>query len=256
MSCQNLSALCRRLSILRDVTWFRVLIGIIVLLLTIAGCTPSPPPPVAAPLSSVTVSVAAALRLPFGQPATIIGYLIRDPVGTRLVSGMSFSGPTPQPLGDRVILVDDVVVQPIADTLQHAGSMQYGLVAARGTLEPIPDGSGRVRLGTPTFSLLVPEETTPTALRTRPMTDTALVVRLRGVLMISSDSATLAERVGTGGIPAPGVVQIKLLNALQDAALIGQLTPIPDSAVRFGEVWIIGIWQQGALDTLSVQSIR
>jgi hypothetical protein len=243
---------------------FRFLFALI--LLCACGEIAAPPPefpPTPTPLAFTPLDDLLGRKLPVsGADVTTIGYVVVSDAGARLLDGLSFSsGPTPQPLpgtAGQVWLGTDVV-RSLGGLLQRAGDIRYALVLARGQMTGPgvygPDGSFRYQMSDLRLQTMAPEETSITMLLNRSTTYEGRPVRVAGGLIARTDSALLVEQLGAGGLPAPGVRQIKLRGPLRDQALLGRLKRASNGQIHFGQVQVEGFWRGGQLTPLSLLPI-
>jgi hypothetical protein len=241
----------------------RVLLAIFLLVACGEPSTPAhlPPTPTAFVFTPIGDALAQGMP-PTGIDLTTVGYIVVDDAGARLIDGLSFSaGPTPQPLSDRTaqIWIATNIERPLEDILHRAGTVRYALVLARGRLEGPgtygPGGDYRYRMNDPHLQPLDPQETTIAVLTDSAAAYEGRVVRIIGALLTRADSALLVERLGAGGLPAPGARQIKLRGPLRDRALLGRLHGAPGGTVHFGQVQVEGFWRGGILTPLSLLPI-
>jgi hypothetical protein len=181
-----------------------------------------------------------------------------DASGARLVDGMraDLDGPLPiAPPADQ-IWVEPAQGAPPADAFQGGGGMPYVLAVVRGRLEGPgaygPGGVHRFRLRDAQVTALTPQEATVAALLAHPSAYADRPVRITGGLLARPGAALLVERLGAGGVPAPGTRQLKLAGPLRDAALPEELEHSPSGDVRFGLVQVEGLWRDGTLVALMI----
>lgn len=234
----------------------------IVLLFFLTACGGTPAPSVRSlPATSDVFSVRDLLAsTPASGAVTVIGYLYVDPDGAMLTDGLSFSDDAQprllnQDATHQIWLgsLDDTL---IGVTLQDSGPVQYGIVQSHGQLEGPgqfgPDERYRYQLTPNSLTALTAQEVIlPTLFADATLYENE-VLRIRGDLLASADSAILVEDVGAGGVPVPDSLQIKLTAPIRDQALLQQLARAPDMSVYFGAVEIEGLWQRGVLQPLSI----
>jgi hypothetical protein len=194
-----------------------------------------------------------------GADITTVGYIVVDNTGARLTDGLSFSaGPTPQPLSDVAgqVWLGTSAADALGDMLRAAGTLRYAVVVARGRLTGPgaygPGGHYRYQISDPRLQPLAPQETSVAALLDNAAAYEGRVVRIAGSLLARSNAALLVDRLGPGGLPAPGARQIKLRGPLRDQALLARLHGTPGGAIHFGPVQVEGFWSGGALTPLAL----
>ncbi len=218
--------------------------------------------PAATPVPTPTfIPLDGALGAP--RPSLPIGaYLLIDAGGARLVAGLSFSsGATPMPVDPparQVWLDPDSAIDDLAARAQPAGDSRYMAVAVTGALEGPgsfgPGGAFGYRMRPQTIVPLPWQETTVALLAATPSSGQA--VRVTGALIASANEAVLVEALGLGGAPAPRARQVKLRAPLRDADIVSSLTVAPGGAVRYGIVYVEGIWRDGALVPMGMRRVE
>lgn len=235
---------------------------VFLLVLLLAACSdagaPVRLPASPTPLAFTPLGDALARGAPASGDLITVGYIVVDAAGAWLTDGLSFSaGPTPQPLSG----ADQVWLGPAAPSgldagLRAAGTLRYAAVVARGKLDGPgaygPGGRYRYQISAPQLQPLAAQETTVAALLDNSALYEGRLVRIAGSLLARSNSALLIDRLGPGGLPAPGARQIKLRGPLRDQALLNRLQVASGGAIHFGPVQIEGLWRGGALLPLSL----
>lgn len=243
----------------RRIGW---LLATIVLL---SGCdlagAPQPLPPTPTPVSFMLLADALAAGAPAsGAPATVAGYLLADPTGAWLVDGLVFDaagqarpiepGAAPVWLGASLPGVG----------LRAAGSLRYAAVLVRGVFEGPgeygPEGRYQYQVAMPNVAPLGALETSLGELLAQPSAYDGRLVRLVGGLLVRDTAALLVDRLGAGGLPEQGAVQIKLRGGLHDPQLLAELRGAPSGVVRFGQVQIEGVMRGAVLAPLSISVVR
>jgi hypothetical protein len=233
------------------------------LLLMACGEIAAPPPeypPTPTPLTFTPLGDLLGRNLPVqGADITTVGYIVVNDAGARLLDGLSFSsGATPQSLSSAAgqVWLGADVVRSLGGLLQRAGDIRYAVVLARGRMEGPgvygPDGSFRYRMNDPLLQTLIPEETSIAMLIDGSAAYEGRLVRVAGGLLARANASLLVERLGAGGLPAPGVRQIKLRGPLRDQALLGRLKRTSNGAIHFGQVQVEGFWRGGQLTPLAL----
>jgi hypothetical protein len=188
---------------------------------------------------------------------TTVGYLYLDDDGARLVSGLTNSAGTLQPLDALATQIWlGTIPDRIAGELQSNGVVRYGAVRVVGTLAGPgtfgPDGRHTHQLLDVTYTLLVASDISIALLETNLATYEQQVVRLPGQLLLGTSSALLVDQLDVGGVPATNARQLKLAQPIRDQALLSQLQGAPGAAARFGPVTVEGFWQRGVLYPLLI----
>ncbi|HWQ13170.1 MAG TPA: hypothetical protein VNL77_10235 [Roseiflexaceae bacterium] len=221
----------------------------------LAACAaPARLPPGAAPPAYVLLPEAIGRA---GEPLAIAGYLMADQAGVRLVDGLRAAPGGPLPIGPPAEQVWLEGAQGgLPDSEGQGAAPRYVLAVVRGRLEGPgaygPGGAYRFRMRGAQVVALTPQETTVAALLARPAAYAERPVRVTGELLVRPGAALLTERLGVGGVPAPGTQQLKLAGPLRAAALPQELRRSPAGDVRFGPVQVEGLWRDGALVPLMI----
>lgn len=236
----------------------RQFIGLI-MLLALAGCAAPRGEVSATPLPQPTIP-AVAEGLP-GQPAgrfEAIGYLYLTDAGAALVGQLSFSqgdAPTPLDTLGAIWLADPPPLSADAP-VELAGAARYVIVRAQGQLSPPgsygPGGAYPRQLSAVLLEpLSVRDLSIPLLLSNSGIYDNQ-PVRLPGQLLLGTSTALLVDSLGSGGVPAPDSLQVKLVGPIADAHLRARLTSSSGGAARFGPVQVIGIWRRSSLYPLAI----
>ncbi len=243
-------------------TMRKILIAVLILFLLVACSEPAtqPLPPTPTPLAFT--SLGDLLAAPQPGPVRTVGYVLVDGAGARLLPDLSFSaGTAPVPLGpttEHIWLGADPGLVP-QNILTTEGGARYAPVAASGRIEgPAnygPGGVYRYQLVDPNLTLLVPQETSITALLDPQAGYEGRFVRVVGALLAREDTALLVDQLGPGGLPSSKAQQVKIRGPLRDHALLERLGGTPGGAVRFGTIQIEGIWRGGILLPLSIRLV-
>jgi hypothetical protein len=198
-----------------------------------------------------------------GVAITTVGYVVVDTGGARLTDGLSFSaGPTPQPLSDAAgqLWLGTNAAAALGDRLRAAGTVRYTVVVARGRLTGPgtygPSGQYRYQLSDPQLQPLAPQETSVAALLDNSAAYEGRFVRIAGSLLARANAALLVDRLGSGGLPAPGARQIKLRTPLRDQLLLARLQQTSSGSVHFGAVQVEGFWRGGTLTPLALLPVQ
>jgi len=134
--------------------------------------------------------------------------------------------------------------------------VQYGIVQAQGQVRgPGSFGSeGRYpyQFVPDSLKILSPETVTIGELLAGTAAYEQQLVRVKGELLTSEDTALLVSRIGAGGVPASNSRQLKLPVPLRDPALLDQLSQVADTPIYFGPVQIDGIWRGDILQPLGI----
>ena len=222
---------------------------------------PEPLPPSPTPPTFMLLADALAAGAPAsGAPAAIGGYLLADTAGAWLVDGLVFDaagqarplepGAAPVWLG----------ASPPGVSLRDAGSLRYAAVLVRGVIagpgEYGPAGRYQYQVAAPNVTPLSPLETSLAELLAQPGAYEGRLVRLVGGLLVRDTAALLVDRLGAGGLPEQGAVQIKLRGGLRDPQLLAELRSAPSGVVRFGQVQIEGVVRGAVLAPLSISLVR
>jgi hypothetical protein len=225
--------------------------------LVLSACgTPARPVPVAVgpPLRLVDELVAQ----PSPGPVIAIGYLYTDGAGASLVGRMSVIDGAARPLGslERRIWLGPASDPALAAALAAGEAGKSPLVRVEGQLEGPgtfgPDAAYPLQFVSPTVKLITVQETTIGALLEGGSRFNGQAVRLAGGLLLTSDSALLAERLGSGGVPASDAQQLKLSTLTSDPALLAQLRPTAGDSTRYGQVLVEGFWRDNVLYPLTI----
>jgi hypothetical protein len=219
----------------------------------LAGCAQSSASP---PDLASALLVPEALAQPSRGEVSVVGYLLEDAAGVRLVDGLVFGreGPrAPSDPAEQLWLGEG----PVASAgLNAAGAVRYGLALVGGRIEGPgaygPGGRHRFRLQAPAVRVQVPQEASLETLLKRSSDYTGKPVRVTGSLLARPGAALLLERLGPGGAPAPGARQVKLAGPLREALLPESLSRSPSGDVRFGVVQVEGVWRNDALTPLAI----
>lgn len=242
----------------------RVLLIIFLLVACRDAGTPTQLPATPTPLAFTPLGDALAKGAPAsGIDLTTIGYIVVDNSGARLTDGLSFSaGPTPQPLSDDAgqLWLGTSAADGLGDTLRAAGTIRYAAVVARGRLTGPgaygPSGHYRYQLNDPRLQPLAAQETSVAALLDNTAAYEGRLVRLAGSLLARANAALLVDRLGSGGLPAPGARQIKLRSPLRDQLLLARLQQASDGTIHFGPVQVEGFWRGGTLTPLALLPVQ
>lgn len=216
----------------------RPLLLLLVCLLTACASPAASPPPTAPPAPTVPL-VGEVLAAPTPGPLRVLGYLTPVEGGAVLTN---LVGPSPA----NSLWLEGVSPAEPAPTL----------VEARGQLE----GPGRFGPAGRYSYRLAATELRPQSVRDLSipllLENGALyegqVVRLRGQLLRSANSALLTERIGQGGVPASDARQVKLAALPSDLGAFDALRRSPDGALIYGPVEITGLWRSGSLTPLTL----
>lgn len=227
-----------------------VLLGLAVLL---AACS--------APVAEVTPPTPAyelvgeALARPGPRDASVLGYVARDGQGFRLIGGLRSEPGGPQPVAEDEQVCLELAPGELAGAAGTAGASPYLLAAVSGRLEAGGAGPCRMRIVGARTRALSPREATVETLVKRPGDYAGEPVRVTGALLARPGAALLLERIGDGGAPAPGALQVKLAGTLPEAALPDALRHSASGDVRFGRVQVEGLWRDGALLPLAIFAV-
>ncbi|MBC8078173.1 MAG: hypothetical protein H7Y32_18995 [Chloroflexales bacterium] len=226
-------------------------------LLALAGCsypvdTPAAPPTAtmgAAPSFEPLTALLSAAQPQHTVVTAGYYYLGRD--GASLVDGLSFSADAPQPLSDapEQLWLGQTPAPPEAASKGYAPVLAQGLLEGPGRYGP--EGRFLYQLVGGSLTPLTPIELTLQALLAKAFVYDGQLVRVRGALLVSSQSSLLVERLNKGGIPPAEARQVKLLPPFRDEALRARL-PGASGVVRYGSVEVEGFWRGGALLPLGI----
>lgn len=219
------------------------------------------PPPSPTPLAFMLLADALAAGAPAsGAPATVAGYLLADAAGVWLVDGLVFDAvgqARPLEPGAAPIWLG---AAPPGVSLRDAGSLRYAAVLVRGVIAGPgvygPAGRYRYQVAAPNVTPLSPLETSLAELLAQPSAYEGRLVRLVGGLLVRDTAALLVDKLGAGGLPEQGAVQIKLRGGLRDPQLLAELRSAPSGVVRFGQVQIEGVVRGAVLVPLSISLVR
>lgn len=225
------------------------------LLLLLAGCSRAGTP-VATLAPAPTVPAVGELAVaPVASPAEVIGYLLVDADGARLVDRLRLDEPAPQPSGEQIWL--GAAALPPDAALSERGGARYAVARVRGTLEGPgsfgPGGQARFQIVEPQLSILSLRDLSIPLLLSNSQLYEGQAVRLSGQLLASPSSTLLVEQLGPGGVPSAGSLQLKVLSPLDTADLGPQFSGGPAGPVRYGPAQVVGLWRGGALYLLAVQ---
>jgi len=242
----------------------RVLLIIFLLVACSDVSTPTQLPATPTPLAFTPIGDALAKGASAsGVELTTVGYIVVDETGARLTDGLSFSaGPTPQPLSDAAgqLWLGTSTTAALGDMLRAAGTVRYAVVVARGRLTGPgaygPGGRYRYQLSDPQLQPLAPQETSVAMLLDNPTLYEGRLVRIAGSLLARSNAALLVDRLGSGGLPAPGARQIKLRSPLRDQLLLARLQQTSGGNIHFGPVQVEGFWRGGTLTPLALLPVQ
>lgn len=221
-------------------------------------------PPTAAPPQFVLVPDVLADRTDPSQGAlTLAGFVVSQKDGVALASALVFDT-------DGGGYVSSTAAAPIwlgADfaklgsvQLQTAGTLQYAPALVRGALQgPGEYGPGdhyMYQISAPKLEAWVPVESSVGALLDDPQSYNGRLVRVLGSLLLGKGSALLVDKLGSGGIPAQGARQIKLLGPIDDSRILNALTESSSGVVRFGQVQVEGVLRGTVLVPLALRPVR
>ncbi|MEN9936798.1 MAG: hypothetical protein RLZZ387_3377 [Chloroflexota bacterium] len=193
------------------------------------------------------------------ERSRVVGYVLVDTAGARLVDGIRMKGGAAQavPAPSEQLWLEGGDLAGLA--LQGEGEARYAPVVASGRLEGPgsygPGGAHRFRLRDGALAALAPRETTVAQLLESPQAYADQLVRVNGGLLAGRGQALLVEALTEGGAPAPDARQLKLNGALPDTALPDELSQSPSGGVRYGKVQVEGLWRGGALTPLLILAV-
>lgn len=233
----------------------RRLLSLIVLLLTACGrpSADTPPPP---PLAPTLPTVGEVLAAPVAGPVRIVGLLYITDDGAALVDelGIGPSGAV-APLDDGGIWMGRLADLPTAasglapDERRPAVVEVTGRLAGPGSFGPA--GRYRYRLDEPELKPLTWRDLTIALLLENSALYEGQPVRLQGQILTGPGTALLVERLGAGGVPDAGALQVKLAAPPRDPSLRAALRTSADGGLSFGPVEIAGLWRAGTLSPLT-----
>jgi hypothetical protein len=200
--------------------------------------------------------VGELLSAPPPGVADVVGYLLIDSAGARLVNRLILDGAAPTPAGAQIWLGTSATL-PADAALSELGGMRYAVARAQGRLDGPgsfgPDGQARFQIVEPQLSILTLRELSIALLLGNSQLYEGQAVRLSGQLLASPSSTLLAEQLGPGGVPSAESLQLKVLGPLDTDDLGPQFGGAPGGPVRYGPAQIVGIWRAGALYPLAVR---
>lgn len=228
---------------------------LLLLLLLLAGCArPSAPAATPAPLPTVP-AVGELVVAPAPGLTEVVGYLLIDANGARLVDRLRLGGETPEAAGEQIWL--GAAAPPTDAALSELGGARYAVASARGVLQGPgsfgPGGRARFQIVDPQLAILSLRELDIALLLGNSQLYEGQAVRLSGQLLASPSSTLLAEQLGPGGVPTADALQLKVLGPLSADDLGPQFGGPAGGSVRYGPAQIVGLWRGGALYPLSVQ---
>jgi predicted small lipoprotein YifL len=231
------------------------LLALLALLLLLTACASNPPAPLP-PASAVAVPeiqpVHAVLASPqqwSGRTLTLVSP-VRITADERVLTNATLddgSGKSDPP--------GIWLAEPLPDEVRNELEDGRGIVELQGQLSP-PGAWGREQGWTYQFTadqarVLQPERTTIANLALNPQALNRIVLTLDGTLLLRGDTALLVDNVGEGGVPASSAREIKVVDDAIDAATTQRLAQSGD--VRWGEVRVVGWWQDGVLTPWGVE---
>lgn len=231
------------------------LFALLVLLFLLTACASDPP----APLPSASGAAAPEI-----QPLNAV---LQSPGQW---SGRSFTLVSPVRIGENErVLTDNALeegstssdasgiwlAEPLPDEVRSQLEEGVGIVQLHGQLSP-PGAWGRGQQWSYQFTadqarVLQPERTTIVNLALNPQALNRIVLTLDGTLLVRGDTALLVDEVGEGGVPAASASQIKVADDAIDASTTQRLAQ--SGEVRWGEVRVVGWWQDGVLTPWEVE---
>jgi len=235
------------LQVARRHHWRAQVLGTAAILLASCGTAGRPPSP---------ELVSEVLARPQPRTVRVIGYLTQDAGAVRLV-GELYSGANGFEPGEHGLCLAAPAGEEARLTALAPGAPATALATVDGTLAPSDTNNDACDavVTNARAELLAPRDATITALLERPQAYDGAIVRVAGGLLARPGAALLVERLGTGGVPAPGTRQIKLVAPLADGIVPETLGRSPGGDVRFGAVLVEGRWQNGVLMPLAISAV-
>jgi hypothetical protein len=229
------------------------LLFMLLLLLAACGATVAPTP-TALPQPTAP-AVNELLQRPAAGPTSTFGYLYLTAEGAMVVDGLRVDATGAlQPVDGDALWLDPPPTLPDDAALTESGEARYAIVAASGALEgPAafgPGGAYSYQLKGPSVEVLSVRELSIALLLSNSQLYEGQPVHIQGELLANSADALLVERLGVGGVPAEGALQIKLAKPPADPGLLDRLRSA--GRVSFGPVDVTGVWRGGSLYPLLV----
>lgn len=232
---------------------FRMLM-LSVLPIVVAGCVSGPPPalPTPTPIPPTPVlSIADVLAEPqrwSGQEIVLIAQMGVQGAEQILTAGLGGNDPAEVQPNQAIWLAEPPGAE-IRSQVQTGGS----IVKIRGRLSP-PGAYGRdqqfpYQISAAQIDALAPERTTLSNLAQNPQALDQVLLTVEGTLLAQQNAALLTDQVSEGGVPT-GQHQIKLSRTTIDQAVFDKLKS--SGEVRWGEVQVIGWWQDATLTPFKI----
>jgi len=212
------------------------------------------PAPTATPAPAAPISVVGELTTaPPAGLANVIGVLLIDVTGARLVERLQLTDDGLIPFGAHIWL--DAPALPPEPALAERGDARYGIAQARGVVQGPgaygPGGASAFQIVDARLTILSPRELTIPLLLGNTDLYEGQFVRLNGQILASPSSTLLVEQLGPGGVPSAGALQVKV-RPIPTAELDAGFSGAPGGSVRFGPAELLGIWRGGLLIPLAI----
>lgn len=227
--------------------------ALLIALLILCACTSSAVISTPAPLPTVlSFTPLGELHGNTEQSIRTLAYALPEQQGLSLHDSVSFS--QPQALS---LTPPELRIWCDSSCTSQLPTSAATIVLAQGKL--IGPGAygprGLYRWQLKEASLIVPaaEQTTLAALMQRVKSLDMRLFQVRGIILLSKDSAFLVDQLDSGGIPAATAHQVKLRWLHSDEQLIQRLKLLPGSDIRTGLVQVEGYMLNGRLVPLTIK---
>jgi hypothetical protein len=192
---------------------------------------------------------------------TTLGYLIIQNQEAFVTTIVGFADAEPVDLGGakQQIWLGDGSVLALDGALAASGDVHHGIVLVRGNLEHGgvygPNGAYAWQIQDAQLRVVAPQETAIAPIREATANYEQRLVRVVGWLLLAGNSVVLVDKLGVGGIPDPGSVSLKLRDVPDHPLITNRLQATVNGAVRFGQVQIEGVIEQGALVPITIRPV-